>query len=149
MASDIGENILNLSINTFFQRNEPCSLKTIYNQMKKIEIPPPRARDVCEKCGWTSCKCNSVRSISEISFGFEVNEELLMNENSVPTSSKKNSSPPLKDADHETILFILKNFRQRCPGCFVSHTPLKRWCNKINNRRKNDKIFSETHELTT
>ena len=71
--------------------------------MRRIEIPP--LRQVCVHCKWIDCKCNTVKCVSEISFGLELNEELLKEKNANKNGSKirrKNVSKGTADMNDTT-----------------------------------------------
>ena len=93
------------------------------------QIIVPNENKKCSICKWSICRCHNTELGGEISYGFDKNEELLL------TDEKMESCV-------DPIELIFKSAKQHCKKCFIDHTPLKRWCNKVN--RKNNTIRIST-----
>ena len=66
--------------------------------IRRIENPP--LRQLCVHCKWIDCKCNAVKCVSEISFGFELDEELLKENDANKNGSKiRRKKVPKETAD--------------------------------------------------
>ena len=115
----------------------------------------------CEKCHWMECKCKLFETSSKIRFGFRINRGILNSfnvqssvragageidskcvSNLKPTSSRESN---YEDSSLKGMKHIMTFAKQNCRRCFVTHTPLKRWCDKVNKINKNNKM--EKHKI--
>ena len=111
----------------------------------------------CQKCHWLECKCEAFHNNSNIFFGLRLNRKIMKQarkskacmDSSTEASFVKVQTPKdhlnRKKQDHckksvstqpDVLEFLLNSAKQRCSLCFVSHTPLKRWCNRSNQKKK-------------
>ena len=104
----------------------------------------------CLTCNWMECKCLYFEGTSKIRYLSRPNKKITK----INHSSHENASSDAIDADEkksvnplnqenlsvvahqDCIDFLLKNAKQKCRKCFISHTPLRRWCNKENTKIK-------------
>ena len=96
---------------------EERMINDLENYWSKLLIQGVKERRNCNICGWTNCLCDLGLGMNDITFGFQLNENLLMEDGHI--------NPGL-----DAVSFLVKYAKQRCKRCFISHMPKHKWCNK-------------------
>ena len=109
----------------------------------------------CLKCGWTTCKCKVEDWSGKIYFGIRTNKRIIKKVTegqTFLTEVGQNQHFKIEDREFEGKIYqeskvildkkpdaidlILGSAKQHCKNCFISHTPLNRWCTRVNRRYK-------------
>ena len=102
----------------------------------------------CFTCKWMDCKCQYFGTKYRIRFGSRLKKSKGRNDSKISKPDKilaESEKQPVKkegidestiEKRKDIIEFLMRCAKKHCKKCFVSHTPLKKWCRKETSKAK-------------